>query len=60
MKNEFLVIFHRLLQVANGNVLVVAVSNEDATRSIQISNVISVQVGNVSSIINNNRLKSYN
>lgn len=58
MKDQLLVVFNRLLQIADGDVLMVTVSNENATRSIQITNIVALQIRNVCAIVDNNLLKS--
>lgn len=58
VENQLLVVFNRLLQVANSDVLVIAVSNENTAWAIQISDVVSIEIRNVRAVIDNNLVKS--
>lgn len=58
VENQLLVVFNRLLQVANSDVLVITVSNENTAWSIQVSSVVALEVRNVRAVIDNNLIKS--
>lgn len=58
VEDELLVALYRRLEVANGQVLVRAVGNQDCPRAVQISSVISLEVGDVGSVVDYNVIEA--
>lgn len=54
-----LIALHGILEVFDGQALVISMRHQDTTRSIQIPRMISLKFGHVCSVINNHGFKTY-
>ena len=57
---EFLVAFDRSSQVADGQMFVVRMSDQDRARAVEIAFVVAIEVGDIGTVIDRDCLETWN
>lgn len=58
MQDERLEAFNGIFQIAHGQSLVISMGDQNGTRSVEIPDMVALEVGDVSGVISNNGIET--